>query len=1217
MKTIDYLKTALQSRIVILDGAMGTMIQRHALEEKDFRGERFAEHSDSLKGNNDLLTLTRPDVIGGIHRAYLDAGADIIETNTFNSNAISQADYGLESICYELNEMGAKLARKAADAVSTTDRQRMVAGVLGPTNRTLSMSPDVNDPGYRAVTFDRLVEVYAEAVRGLADGGADFLLVETVFDTLNAKAALVAIQDHAQQSGIKLPIMISGTITDSSGRTLSGQTVEAFLISLSHADPISFGLNCSLGASELRRHIEDLARACPFPVSVHPNAGLPNELGGYDQSPEQMAEILEGFARDGLVNIVGGCCGTTPEHISAMARAVSSHAPRQVPAISAHTRLSGLQPLEIRDDSLFVNVGERTNVAGSARFKRLIVDKQYEDALEVARNQVESGAQIIDINMDEAMLDSVEAMVTFLNLVAAEPDICRVPIMIDSSQWEVIQAGLKCVQGKSIVNSISLKEGEEPFLEHAKTIRRFGAAAVIMAFDEHGQADTFERKVEICDRSYRVLTEKAGFAPQDIIFDPNVFAVGTGVEEHRTYAVDFIEAVRELHRRFPLALSSGGVSNVSFSFRGNNPVREAINSAFLYHAISAGLKMGIVNPAQLTVYEEIEPALLSLVEDMLLNRTDNATDNLLDVAGSYSSGGGGPAESADSAWRSATVNERLEHALVKGVTEFVEQDVLEALEDAPEALAVIEGPLMSGMNHVGDLFGSGKMFLPQVVKSARVMKKAVAVLLPYMETGADGSPSSNRGTIVLATVKGDVHDIGKNIVAVVLQCNNYRVIDLGVMVPTPDILAAVREHNADILGVSGLITPSLHEMVDLARELERAHMDIPLLIGGATTSKTHASVKIDPEYHGLVRHVRDASLAGGVCGKLMSSELRDDFIRTTKNEYAEARDRYEEGTSSSLITLEQARKNRLPVDWHKEKIVAPRRSDLIVHKDLSLEELSEYIDWTFFFRAWELNGRFPSILDDPAMGTEARKLYDDAREFLARITKQRTLTAHGVCRMFRANSAGDDIKVFDGDASISTIHTLRQQANKPGGKPNLALADFVAPEETGISDYVGAFAVTAGIGTSALVESYEKAGDDYSSIMVKVLADRLAEAFAEMLHEKVRREYWGYAPEEQLSSKELFMVKYRGFDRLRDIPHVPTTAKNSPCSKCSMPLHIRVSHLPTAEQWRRGLRFAAIILPVPTASILGFLHSAGTSSPTMHNEKAGAIPRRKNGWATL
>ena len=1137
---VDKITQAAQQRILILDGAMGTMIQRHTLEEEHFRGERFADWHTDLKGNNDLLSLTQPDIICDIHRAYLEAGADIIETNTFNSTQVSQADYQMESISREINVASAKLARVAADEFSTPERPRFVAGILGPTSRTASLSPDVNDPGARNVTFDELVDNYTESTHALIEGGVDLIMVETIFDTLNAKAALFAVQLVFEELGTELPVMISGTITDASGRTLSGQTPEAFWNSVRHSKPVSIGLNCALGPKELRPHLLEISNVADTLVSAHPNAGLPNEFGGYDLDPANMAETVAEFASAGLLNIVGGCCGTTPEHIRAIAEAVADIAPRQIPDIAPACRLSGLEPFSIKSDSLFVNVGERCNVTGSAVFKRLILEENYDAALEVARQQVINGAQIIDVNMDEGMLESLPAMVTFLNLVASEPEISRVPIMVDSSKWEVIEAGLKCIQGKSVVNSISLKEGTEEFIEKAKLCKKHGAAIVVMAFDEDGQADNLERRKEISQRSYDILVNEIGFPAEDIIFDPNVFAVATGIEEHNRYGLDFIEASGWIKQNLPHALISGGISNVSFSFRGNNPVREAIHSVFLYHAIREGLSMGIVNAGQLAVYDELPPELRDVVEDVVLFRTPEATDNLLAIAEKYRGDGSTQAKTEDLSWREGNVNRRLEHALVKGITAFIEEDTEEARQQADRPLHVIEGALMDGMNIVGDLFGSGKMFLPQVVKSARVMKQAVAYLQPYIEAEKDESASSN-GKILMATVKGDVHDIGKNIVGVVLQCNNYEVIDLGVMVPAEKILQTAKQENVDIIGLSGLITPSLDEMVTLGKEMERQGFDVPLMIGGATTSKAHTAVKIAPTYQrNQTIYVSDASRAVGVASKLISKDSRDAFVAEIQRDYDAVRLRTANRTSrGTLFAYSDAVKQKPQLNWRDYQPEIPNRLGVTVLDDYPLEALVPYIDWTPFFITWDLVGKYPKILNDEVVGEAAQNLFDDAQKLLKDIIDNKRLTARAVFGLWPANTVNhDDIEVYAEDGSTAaTLHHIRQQIQKPGASEELAsLADFVAPKEFGTTDYIGAFAVTTGIGADELADQYEAKHDDYNAIMVKALADRLAEAFAEHLHERVRREYWGYAADEVLDNEALIKEKYRG---IRPAPGYP------------------------------------------------------------------------------
>jgi 5-methyltetrahydrofolate--homocysteine methyltransferase len=1133
------LQRQLGERIVVLDGAMGTMLQRERLEEADYRGTRWRDWPKDLKGNHDLLTLTRPDVIAGIHRQFLEAGADVIETNTFNSTAPSQGDYGLQDFVAELNLAAARLAREVADEVAArTGAPRFVAGVLGPTNRTASLSPDVNDPGFRNISFDDLVATYGLAARKLVEGGADFLMIETVFDTLNARAALYAVACLGEELGETVPVMVSGTITDASGRTLSGQTTEAFWNSVRHARPFMIGLNCALGAVELRPYVAELARVADTHVSVHPNAGLPNEFGQYDDTPEHMARVLAEFGVSGYLNMVGGCCGTTPTHIRAIREALANVRPRAVPRVEPKLRLAGLEPFNVGTDSLFVNVGERTNVTGSAQFRKLIAADDYAGALAVARQQVENGAQVIDVNMDEGMLDSVAAMERFLKLVAGEPDIARVPVMIDSSRWEVIAAGLKCVQGKGIVNSISLKEGEEPFLRQAREIRRHGAAVVVMAFDEQGQADTVERRVAICERSYRLLTERAGIATEDIIFDPNIFAVATGIEEHANYGRDFIEATRLIKERLPGVRVSGGVSNVSFSFRGNNRVREAMHSVFLYHAIRAGLDLGIVNAGQLAIYEDIPSELRDAVEDVILNRRPDATERLLEIAGRYRDDGVARAAATDTAWRAWPATRRLSHALVKGIDEFIVADTEEARLQAARPLDVIEGPLMDGMNIVGDLFGAGKMFLPQVVKSARVMKRAVAHLVPYIEKEQAGG-ARKLGRIVMATVKGDVHDIGKNIVGVVLQCNNFEVIDLGVMVPCEKILQTARDAKADIIGLSGLITPSLDEMVNVAREMKRQKFEVPLLIGGATTSPAHTSVKIEPEYEGGVVYVKDASRSVGVAQKLITPGERERYLAGVRDESRLRRERHAgKERISPQFTLAEARANKARLDFGTPPVPAHR--GVQVFDRVPLEVLATYIDWMPFFNAWEFHGRFPEILEDPVVGEAASSLYRDARDMLARIVAEEWITARAVIGLFPANSAGDDDIAVYADESrerpLAMLHHLRQQREKPAGEPHLCLADFVAPRESGIRDYVGAFAVTAGIGVDRRVAAFERAHDDYSAIMLKALADRLAEANAEYLHEQVRKLHWGYAPQEALSGAQLNAEAYRG---IRPAPGYP------------------------------------------------------------------------------
>jgi 5-methyltetrahydrofolate--homocysteine methyltransferase len=1189
---MNKLEQLLQERILILDGAMGTMIQRYKLDEAGYRGERFKDWPCDLKGNNDLLSLTQPQIISDIHKAYLEAGADIIETNTFNSTSISLADYQQEDLVYELNYESARLAREAADAFSTADaapgsasaaggrmpgaaRPRFVAGVLGPTNRTASLSPDVNNPGFRNVSFDALKDTYYEATRALVEGGADIILIETIFDTLNAKAAAFAVQSYFEDTGNKRPVMISGTITDASGRTLSGQTAEAFFNSLRHIKPISLGFNCALGAKQLRQYVEELAGTADCYVNVHPNAGLPNEFGEYDESPEDMARELGEWAESGFLNIIGGCCGTTPPHIRAIAEAVSKFPPRKKVDNNFVLRLSGLEPCNITEESLFVNVGERTNVTGSARFKRLILEEQYDEALHVARDQVESGAQVIDINMDEGMLDGEQAMVTFLNLIAGEPDISRVPIMIDSSKWPIIEAGLKCIQGKGIVNSISMKEGEDAFIENARLCRKYGAAIIVMAFDESGQADTKERKVEICSRAYRILTEQVGFPPEDIIFDPNIFAVATGIEEHNSYGVDFIEATRDIKTSLPHAKISGGVSNVSFSFRGNNPVREAIHAVFLYHAIKAGMDMGIVNAGQLAIYDELPEELRERVEDVVLNRRDDATERLLDIADKYKGDGSTAEKKEDLEWRERDVTERLEHALVKGIDAYVEEDTEAARQIVERPIQVIEGPLMDGMNVVGDLFGEGKMFLPQVVKSARVMKKAVAYLLPYIEAEKD-EKSKAKGKILMATVKGDVHDIGKNIVGVVLQCNNFEVIDLGVMVPAQKILDAAKEHDVDIIGLSGLITPSLDEMAHLAKEMQREGFDLPLLIGGATTSRVHTAVKIEPGYHGITVYVKDASRAVGVAQNLVSEDHKAPYVAEIKAEYEKVRAMHAgKQRKTEWLTLRHARANKIPLDWDDYTPPVPKNWGITVYDDYSLEELRDYIDWSPFFKTWELAGSHPKIFDDKIVGEHARNLFEDAKAMLDKIIDEKWLQAKAVFALFPANQVNDDdIEVYTDESRsdvLTTLHHLRQQNQKPPGRPNQCLADFIAPKDTGLKDYIGAFAVTTGIGIDEHVQRFEADHDDYHSIMLKALADRLAEAFAERLHEKVRKEHWGYSADETLDNKDLIKEQYKGIRPAPGYPACPEHTEKAllwklidPVTNAGISLTEHFAMLPTA-----------------------------------------------------
>jgi len=1148
------IEKVLQERILVLDGAMGTMIQRYGLTEADYRGERFRDFPHELKGNNDLLSLTQPHIIREIHEKYLQAGADIIETNTFNSTSISQADYHLQELVYELNYEAARLAKEVAARFS--DKPRWVAGSIGPTNRTASLSPDVNRPAYRAITFDTLVDAYYEQVRGLVEGGVDLLLVETVFDTLNAKAALFAIEKYFEDTGkAPLPVMVSGTITDASGRTLSGQTVEAFLISLSHYPLLSIGLNCALGADLMRPYVETLAKQAPFFTSAHPNAGLPNAFGKYDHTPEIMGQMVEDFLREGWLNIIGGCCGTTPEHIRFIAGLAQRYAPRRCPAKKHLTALSGLEPLYVNEVTGFVNIGERTNVAGSRKFARLICEGNYEAALAIARQQVENGAQVIDINMDEGMLDAEAAMTHFLHLIASEPDIARVPVMIDSSKWSVLEAGLKCVQGKAVVNSLSLKDGEEEFLRRARLARRYGAAVVVMAFDEQGQADTYERRIEICERAYRLLTERLNFPPEDIIFDPNVLTVGTGIAEHANYAVDFVRAVEWIKKNLPYAKTSGGISNVSFAFRGNDRVREAMHSAFLYRAIRAGLDMGIVNAGMIEVYEEIPKDLLEHVEDVLWNRRPDATERLIAFAETLKNDGAQAAKQTE-AWREASVEERLKYALIKGITDYIEADTEEARQKYVSPLKVIEGPLMDGMRIVGDLFGAGKMFLPQVVKSARVMKKSVAYLIPFLEAEKRQNPNgSAAGKILLATVKGDVHDIGKNIVGVVLACNNYEIIDLGVMVPANKIIEEAKKHKVDIIGLSGLITPSLDEMVHVAKELEREGMDVPLLIGGATTSRAHTAVKIAPHYSAPVVHVLDAGRSVPVVSALLSEE-RASFVEQIRQEYEGLRKQYERKQhTKDLLPIEAARANRLKIDWTQAPLYEPKKLGVHYLMDYPLEEIAAYIDWTPFFWTWELKGKYPAILEDATYGQEARKLLLDARCMLEEIIQQKRLKAHAAFALLPANAVGDDIVVYDTqDASTgktiyagtplplplkTVFHMLREQKKKAEGLPNLSLADFVAPISTGRLDYIGCFAVTTGIGLDEWVQQLEAQHDDYRAIMAKALADRLAEAFAELLHARIRREFWAYAPNENLSMEDIIAEKYQGIRPAAGYPACP------------------------------------------------------------------------------
>ena len=1184
------LEALLGQRILLLDGAMGTMIQRARLAEEDYRGERFRDWPRELKGNNDLLSLTRPELIRDIHRQYLEAGADIIETNTFNSTSVALADYGMEALAREFNVAAARLASEAAREWEAKDptRPRFVAGVLGPTNKTASISPDVNDPGYRAITFDALVEAYREALDGLLEGGIDLVLLETIFDTLNAKAALLAIENTFAARGERLPLIVSGTITDASGRTLSGQTAEAFYNSVRHARPIAVGLNCALGAKELRPHVEEISRLAEVCVSCHPNAGLPNAFGEYDDTPESMAAQIGDWARGGWLNIAGGCCGTTPEHIRAMAEAIRGVRPRPVQARPPALRLAGLEALDIDERSLFVNVGERTNVTGSKAFARLILAGDYAGALAVARQQVENGAQVIDVNMDEAMLDSEKAMTRFLSLVAAEPDIARVPVMIDSSKWSVIEAGLKCVQGKAIVNSISMKEGEEEFLRQAGLCRKYGAAVVVMAFDEKGQADTLERRKQICQRAYDLLTQRVGFPPEDIIFDPNIFAVATGLEEHARYGLDYLEAVSWIRANLPGAKVSGGVSNLSFSFRGNDPVREAMHTAFLYHAIKAGMTMGIVNAGQLGVYEKLDPQLRERVEDVIFNRRDDATERLVEFAATVKAGSRESVK--DEAWRNAPVEQRLSHALVNGISSHVVADTEEARLKYPRPIQVIEGPLMDGMNVVGDLFGAGKMFLPQVVKSARVMKQAVAHLVPFIEAekAKSGEAGRSKGRILMATVKGDVHDIGKNIVAVVLQCNNYEVVNLGVMVPAQTILETAAREKADVIGLSGLITPSLEEMAHVAREMQRTGCTLPLLIGGATTSRAHTAVKIAPNYAGPVVYVPDASRSVPVVQSLLSAEARESYVAQVRADYERIREQHKDKKGPGpLLSIADARQRGQKTDWSSYAPPRPAKPGLTVLRRYPLAELVEYIDWTPFFQTWELSGSYPKILEDKVVGEAARKLLAEAHEMLARIVRENWVVANGVIALLPANQVNsDDIEVYADESRrkpVMTWRNLRQQNVKPTGRANLCLADFVAPKDSGVKDWIGAFAVSAG-GIAERVAAFEGAGDDYSALMLKSLADRLAEAFAERLHERVRQEYWGYAAGEKLSKAQLIAEAYRGIRPAPGYPACPDhTAKG--------PLFSLLD-----AQGNADMQVTESFAMLPAASVAGFYLSHPESS---------------------
>ncbi|MBS2213018.1 methionine synthase [Carboxylicivirga mesophila] len=1163
MTRTELLYKVIKERVLLLDGAMGSLIQTYKLEEDDYRGERFKHHHMPIKGNNDILSLSRPDIIKEIHAKYLEAGSDIIETNTFNATSISQADYDMQEAVWDINFESARIAREVADeyTAKNPDKPRFVCGSIGPLNKALSLSPDVNNPGYRSTSFDEVKEAYKEQVRALIKGGSDLLMIETVFDTLNAKAALFAIDEVFEEEACKLPIMVSGTITDASGRTLSGQTLQAFIDSISHMDILSIGLNCSLGAEELEPYVTELSKNAPFYISTHPNAGLPNQFGEYDQTPNQMSALVEHWMADGKVNIIGGCCGTTPEHIAAMAKVAARYNGHQKVQPPTITHLSGLESLQMRKDANFVNIGERCNVAGSRKFLRLIKEKQYEEAVDIARHQVENGAQIVDVNMDDAMLDAKEEMVTFLNMLMSDPDVSKVPVMVDSSKFEVIEAGLKCLQGKSVVNSISLKEGEEPFLEHARIIKKYGAAVVVMAFDEKGQADTFERRKEICGRAYRLLTEKVNFPPQDIIFDPNVLAIATGIEEHNNYAVDFIKTCKWIKENLPHAHISGGISNLSFSFRGNNVVREAIHSVFLYYAIQEGLDMGIVNPAMLQVYDDIPKELLAYVEDVVLNKRSDATDRLVEYAEQIKNTQQTEGEIQQAAWREGTLEERLSHCLVKGISDYLDVDIAEALEKYPTALDIIEQPLMDGMNVVGELFGSGKMFLPQVVKTARVMKKAVAILQPIIEEekASTGGAKTN-GKIVMATVKGDVHDIGKNIVGVILGCNNYEVIDLGVMVPTEEILKKAIEHGADIIGLSGLITPSLEEMVTVAKEMKRNSFNIPLLIGGATTSKIHTAVKIEPEYDNPVVHVKDASKSAQVVSALLSAKEKDNFVQQVKHEYAGLRERNASKKTIKLMPIEEARARKHQIDWSNTITPLPAEAGVRVLEDYPISEIRKFIDWTFFYQAWRLTGNYDhmeSVVDKAskakwleryrtddakAKAEEALKLYRDSQAMLDRIEQEHMLQANAVFGIFPANSVGDDIEVYTDESRqevMATFHHLREQQDKPGKKVFHCLSDYVAPKESKRFDHIGGFAVTAGVGIEKWLEQFEADHDDYSSILLKSLADRLAEAFAELLHYRIRTEFWGYAPEEVIDHENLIRERYRGIRPALGYPACP------------------------------------------------------------------------------
>jgi 5-methyltetrahydrofolate--homocysteine methyltransferase len=1168
------LKEQLKKRILVLDGAMGTMIQKHKLSEEDYRSDRFKDWHILVQGNNDLLSLTQPDIIQNIHRSYLEVGADIVETNTFNATRTSMSDYGMEEYAYEMNVASASIAKKVCEEFSTNNKPRFVAGVIGPTSRTCSLSPDVNDPGFRNVTFDELVGVYIESTRGLIEGGADIILIETIFDTLNAKAAIFAVQQVFEDDGIDLPIMISGTITDASGRTLSGQMTEAFYNSLRHAEPISIGLNCALGPDLLRQYVAEMSRVADTFVSAHPNAGLPNEFGEYDLDPLTMSVQVSEWAKSGLVNILGGCCGSTPEHIKAIADSIDGFGPRKIPKIKPECRLSGLEALNIGEESLFLNVGERANVTGSAKFKRLILNEEYEEALDICRTQVEEGAQVVDINMDEGMLDGEAAMVRFINLIASEPDISKVPLMVDSSKWNIIEAGLKCSQGKPIVNSISLKEGKDNFIKTAKLCKRYGAAVIVMAFDEQGQADNKQRKVEICTDAYNILVDEVNFPAEDIIFDPNIFAIATGIEEHNSYGLDFIEATQEITNNLPFAKVSGGVSNVSFSFRGNNHVREAIHSVFLYNAVKAGMTMGIVNAGQLVVYDDIEPELKKSVEDVVLNTDNGAGERLVDIAGKFSEFGGHKENPKDLEWRTWSVEKRLQHSLVKGITQFIDEDTQEALDKLGRPIFVIEGPLMDGMNVVGDLFGAGKMFLPQVVKSARVMKKSVAYLNPFLEAEKVDCESHTQGKILMATVKGDVHDIGKNIVGVVLSCNNYEIIDLGVMVPAETIFETAIKENVDIIGLSGLITPSLDEMVFIAKEMTRQGFELPLMIGGATTSKAHTAVKIEPEYNKGVFYVQDASKAVGVASSLLSNTLKPKLFEETKEEYHKVRQRRANKGKSRLLSLDKARKNKPKLDF--DSIFKPKHLGVHVFTGYDLKEIYKFIDWVPFFRTWELAGKFPDILTDNMVGEVASQLFDDAKEMFNKVINEKLLKANAVVGIFPANSTNEDIEVYDDNGElITTLNHLRQQLDKKGNTPNYCLSDFIAPKDSGIYDYIGAFAVTAGIDIEPLVNTYEDDHDDYNSIMVKAVADRFAEAFAEMMHYKLRTELWGYS-NEIFNNDDLVKENYSG---IRPAPGYPSCPEHSEKDKLWELLDVEKN---------TGMTLTSSYAMLPTASVSGW-----------------------------